>query len=440
MYKLFFILILLFNFNNLFPHNDSTLYKDIYNFKLDVILIEGNIITEEYIIEREINFSIGDNLNPEIIQFNRERIYSLGIFNHVDLIPYQKNNINYLLILVEESWYIYPIPFVQLTERSFDKISYGIDLQIKNFRGRNELLRSRIALGYDPRFSIMYSNPWISKEHNLSFRTELYYQNVKNRSEEAELIYGDEFIQKSFGFVLMGGKRFDNFNTLNLGLSYTYIENPKIIFPITFTESKIFRIPAVSISYKYDTRDLIQFPTNGSLFSIEQAVKWLNNFQGNYLINNLDYRFYSTIYEKLSGKIRFASRNTSGEFVPFHERSFIGLSERVRGHFTSFSEGDSYYITSLEVKYPLLEEWNISFDLPIIPKELLSYRVAIYVQSFFDAGFTKFNNEKLTSVNIKKGYGFGLTFLVLPYNIGRIEVGFNEFGKTELILDIGISF
>lgn len=440
MIKLLYILILVFNFNNILPQNDSTVYNEFYKFKLDEILIEGNKITEPEIILREINFSVGDTLTSDIIHFNRERIYSLGIFNHVELIPFERNDSNYLLILVEESWYIYPIPLLELKERSFDKISYGIDLQVKNFRGRNEFFRTRFAFGYDPSFSILYTNPWIDREHNLTLRTEIFYNTIKNRSKEAEKIYGEEFSQKFIGLNISSGKRFDNFNTLSAGISYSHIETPKTNSQITPNNNRVYRVPAISISYKHDTRDLVQFPTNGSLFSIEQSIKWLNLFENNYLINNIDYRYYSTIYDKFSGKIRFATRNTSGEFLPYHERSFLGLGERIRGHFTSFSEGDSYYITSFEVKYPLLEEWNISFDLPIIPKELLSYRVAVYVQSFFDAGFTKFNNQSLSAVNIKKGFGFGLTFLVLPYNIGRIEVGFNEFGKTELILDLGISF
>lgn len=440
MFKFFSIIILnVFSFLT-FATSDSLLFIDDYKFKLDLILIDGNKITEPEIIEREITFSIGDTLNPEIIKYNRERIYSLGIFNHVDLIPYSKNDSNIINILVEESWYIYPIPLIELKERSFNKISYGLDLQIKNFRGRNEFLRARFSFGYDPSLSLSYSNPWINRKYNLSLRTELFYQNINNRSKEADLIYGEEYSQKFLGMSISSGKRFDNYNTLSAGFSFVYIETPKENLQITPFGSRIFKVPSFFVSYKYDARDLIQFPTNGSYFNIEQSVKWLNLFNNFYTVNFLDYRYYSTIYEKFSGKIRFATRNSAGDFVPFHDRSFLGLGERVRGHFNFYSEGDSYYLTSLEIKHPIIEEWNISFVLPIIPKELLSYRVAMYVHSFIDAGLTKFNNEKFSFNNLKSGYGFGLTFLVLPYNMGRIEIGFNEFGKTELILDIGISF
>ena len=38
------------------------------------------------------------------------------------------------------------------------------------------------------------------------------------------------------------------------------------------------------------------------------------------------------------------------------------------------------------------------------------------------------------------GYGFGITFLILPYQILRVEVAFNEQIKSQLIFELGISF
>ena len=82
---------------------DTLFYKDNYSIVIDSIKIYGNEVTEEIIILRELTFQIGDTLNPEIASFNRERVYSLDIFNEVKLKPLtvgDKNilNIEWLLV------------------------------------------------------------------------------------------------------------------------------------------------------------------------------------------------------------------------------------------------------------------------------------------------------------------------------------------------------
>ena len=76
---------------------------------IDSLEITGNDITEEYIILREMTIDAGDTVNNKIIEFNRERIYSLGLFNFVDLHIEQDGDLNILVIDVDEGWYIWPI-------------------------------------------------------------------------------------------------------------------------------------------------------------------------------------------------------------------------------------------------------------------------------------------------------------------------------------------
>jgi outer membrane protein assembly factor BamA len=59
--------------------------SEFYPFVVDSIKIIGNDITEEDIITRELNFFTGDSITYEQMQFNGERVYSLGLFNRVDL-------------------------------------------------------------------------------------------------------------------------------------------------------------------------------------------------------------------------------------------------------------------------------------------------------------------------------------------------------------------
>ena len=87
-FKIFF-LILIINLSLNAQQEDTLYYKGNYSVKIDSIKIAGNEITDEFIILRELTFGIGDTLNPGLASFNRERIYSLDIFNEVKLKPFK---------------------------------------------------------------------------------------------------------------------------------------------------------------------------------------------------------------------------------------------------------------------------------------------------------------------------------------------------------------
>ena len=139
------------------------------SFVVDSIVIQGNDITRNEIILRELTFNVGDTVNAKILEYNSERIFSLGIFTKVrlyrDPLSFSKNVVQ---ILVSESWYIYPIPLAELKDRDWKKLSYGFDVVIQNFRGRNETLRGRVLFGYDPSLSLSYSNPYFIWDENIS--------------------------------------------------------------------------------------------------------------------------------------------------------------------------------------------------------------------------------------------------------------------------------
>ncbi len=50
---------------------DTLYYKGNYSVIIDSIVFKGNDITEDFIILRELNFTIGDTLNPKLAEYNR---------------------------------------------------------------------------------------------------------------------------------------------------------------------------------------------------------------------------------------------------------------------------------------------------------------------------------------------------------------------------------
>lgn len=432
---------LLFSFSDSFSQSSDSNSDSQAFFVVDSIKISGNDITEEFIIMRELTFGIGDTVDQHTLDYNKERIFSLAIFNKVELETANEGSRNILYINVEESWYIFPVPFIQLKDKDWSKLSYGIYVLIKNFRGRNERLSGSAAIGYDPTITLSYYKPNIIRGSNVFFNIDLFYSNVKNRSIQAANLYGDDFDYTDISANVGLGNRFGNFHRAGIDLGFNYVESPKYFKGITASEERIDRLLKIGLEYTYDTRDLIQFPKEGILFSFYVQLKGLGINGINYQTYNIDFREYRHLFGNLNAKWRIATRHTSGEFVPFYDYSFLGFEEAVRGHYKDDREGHHYYLGSVELFHPIVKDVNITLDfIPLLPRELLTYRLALYAQIFGDTGTTQLRGDPLRIKDFDTGYGVGFSLLFLPYNVARFEVAFNENSNIEYIFDLGVSF
>ncbi len=420
---------------------DTIKYLQDYSVVIDSIKIVGNETTKDFIILRELNFSPGDTLTLDLAKYNRDRVYSLGIFNVVEVYPETVDDKNYAVIDVEEGWYIYPVPFLEIRENDWNKLSYGAILVVKNFRGRNETVSFSGAFGYNPFLRLMYNNPYLSRKDDIFFNISASYGTISNKSNLASALHGGSYDQKNITGSIEVGKRFGLYQRLSLTAGYSYIETPFFIKGISASDSRIDHTPFISVGYSYDTRDLVQFPRQGLLGAAAIEFKGLGNEGINYNIFKFDFREYRPIIGDLHAKWRFTTRLTGGKLIPFYDLSYIGFDERIRGHNSEQLEGNNYYLGSMELFYPILKDIHISLDfVPLLPKSLLSYRIAIYTGLFADAGAAKFRGESFGIKDISSGYGGGLTLLILPYNVVRFEVGLDEYHNAEFIFNVAVSF
>jgi len=409
------------------------------SFRVDSILVLGNKTTEDFVILNEITFNKGELVNNKDLLYNRERVYSLGLFNKVSVKKVEENQKNLIIIEVEESWYIFPLPLLEIKERDYKKLSYGFYLVYKNFRGRNETIFSTVSFGYNPSFGITYINPNLNTEGDYFLRFSSFFSRQNNRSIIAESQTGEKFSFKQIFSSLILGNRIDAFNRLFVNLTFNYVETEKQITNYTLGSERIDRYPQLGLGYEYDKRDLIQFPKQGNYLFLSGNFNGLGINNTNYQTAKMDFRQYFEIYNKIFFKFRTSARITFGEKVPLFDYSLIGADEKVRGNFFKRIEDRNLLSVNSELYYPLINELQLDLSfLPIIPKKLLSYRIAVYIHAFADYGSVFKDFYK--STNSLAGYGFGISFLFLPYNIVRFEMGLNEYSKTEFIFDIGTSF
>ncbi len=410
-------------------------------FVVDSIVIIGNKVTKDYIILRELTFTQGDTVNDAELSFNRERVFSLGLFNKVEIFPLRKRRKTIVFLLVKESWYIYPLPAVWIQNSKWEQISYGLDFLWKNFRGRNETLHLVAMFGYNPFFAVSYFTPAFAGMKYFGFNISATAGKINNKSLSIKKQLGYDFKYKQYLFSLGFSKRFDQFNTLSVSGGFQYVRQPfDELSQYTASGKIIDRMPLLDLSFVRDTRDLKQFSSKGVFLKTDYSPRGFGVNGISYNIVSLDFRRYQPLMKKLTFKARLMFRHIWGKKIPYYDRSYFGYNEIIRGHGFDYTEGDNAVKTSFDLDYAVLPEWDFSIGLPLIPRKLTSARIGVHLSLFFDAGQTFDNNESLTINNSQSGYGVGIILLLLPYNALRIEYAFNELGKTEVLIGTGFAF
>lgn len=417
--------------------NSSNEFDKIF---IDEIRIIGNNKTKPEIILRELTFTKNSTVTYSELKFNENRVFSLGIFSDVKFVLSKEADKNILLILVQESWYIWPLPFIDIADRDWKKLTYGIHLNIQNLTGRNENLTTGFSLGYDPKFYLRYYNPVINQKHNILLQVQTLIQRRKNRSLEAIKVSNDQNYDETYFFIdLLAGKRINVFNTITASISYEYIQTENY-FPLkTVSPNGIDRFLSAQLSYSLDTRDFTAYPKKGTNLNVIYRKVGLRESIVDFNIVSFELKqiqqvIYPIIY------FRNYSRILSGPVLPYYANSFIGYSERLRGHFNEIYEANSLILNTLEFRVPLIEKYFFKLQLPLIPEELLTYTLSLDIHSFVDNALMFNKNDKLSKKKFINGFGLGFSFLVLPYRSINIELGWNEKFQSQLIFDLNFPF
>lgn len=403
------------------------------------IRILGNQKTKNETILKEINFDLSKPVSLMELKFFERRIFSLGLFSDVNMTVSKENEKNVLIILVQEAWYIWPLPFVDIADRDWKKITYGVNLGIQNLTGRNESLNTGISLGYDPKFYLSYYNPNFSYYKNLIFKINTSIQKRSNRSIQAIKINGKNFSEKYFNLEIGIGKRFNIYNLITSSLAFEYIQVEEYLPLRTLSSSGIDRSISVQISYNYDSRDFSAYPKSGSNFNLTYKKIGLGETVVDYNILAIETKKIFSLGFPIF-YLRNYSRFIMGPVLPYYSNSFLGYRERIRGYFHDIYESNSMNFSSVELRFPLVEKYILKFYLPLIPEELLTYNVNADVHTFFDIAFMFNKNQSLRTVRSLNGFGFGFSFMFLPYRAINVELAWNQLLKPQFIFDLNLPF
>jgi outer membrane protein insertion porin family len=405
---------------------------------IDRIIIRGNEVTKDYVILREMSLKPGDTLSLKAAEYDQNRVYSLGLFNRVELSYHVTDHKATLYVDVNERWYIFPFVVLGVKDRDWKKFYYGLGILHDNFRGRSERVSASFALGYDPFFTLRYQNPILSVESNLFLSSRIYYSRERNKSLISQQS-GPNFDEDQYGLEGTLGKRFNLFQSLSLTLGYEVLAVSQNEAGRTLSASGRDAFISAGLGFVHDTRDLAEYPSSGTYLGISLSKYGLGESVVDYYRVYLDSRRFVPTLGGVTLAGRLFVNLAGGGTVPNYGHVYFGYEERIRGHFREVYEGEDILGSSLELRVPIIPVRFLKVEAIPIP-QFGVWRLGLYAALFGDVGKVWYRGASFDLHDLVRGYGVGLN-LLLPYSsVFRIEYALNEARRGEFIFDISSSF
>lgn len=429
-------------------------------FTVSDIHIEGNKKTKEKIILRELSFEKGEQypLNELVAKFTKtkERLLNTSLFQTVVVSLKSLNGYDATVnIAVTERWYIFPIPFIDVVDRSFqhwmknegmdlNRVKYGIKTTHKNLTGRNDRLTFNLTNGYTKKLSFRYDG--LQLDHRLKWTAGFSTAYGKNREIGYATINNmgvgyrnpDRFVHTYFGASADVTYRPAIKTRHSFSLGYN---NERILDTIA-KASELFpgqrnRISYAEASYRlhYADADFLPYPTRGYVAEFLLEKK---GFGGD--INLWQATAKASASWPLSLKSFMNLRMTGMVKLPFEQpykmKGFVGGKNMyIQGYEDYVIDGVAGGFTKLTFARQFL---NTSVRIPSQRiKRLNHIPVKVYGKVFTNAGYI-YNepHENFNSLNNQFLYSGGIGLdIVLFYDFTlKVEWSLNHLGQNGIYL------
>lgn len=427
--------------------------------------IIGNKVTKEKIILRELTPKEGTEFSlkklADTIKYDRYRIYNTNLFNEVTVTiePIDESQVD-LRIIVDERWYIWPIPVFKLADRNFNdwwvnrnrdfqRVNFGLRFTQFNFRGRAERLRLTAQTGFEDRYILEYRIPYIDQKQRNGLIPEIFYITTKNLGFETQdhlrnFVMSEEEMRNSVGVSAIHTyrKRFYDYHFTGLGFFRTNVADTVAILNPNYLGDGRTQQTFMTATYGYqnDTRDNVNFPMGGHNFVASISKVGLG-------FGDVDYWSLSARGAKFSKLGRGFSQGTAvyAHWTSDPDRPLLnywGLgfesNENVRGYELDLIEGRAYLMTKHTTR-KLLWKHNANIKRVMPLKQFQKFPVAFYGKVFLDGAYVwRFENndgnERLTNKFIH-GIGFGLDMLTMYDILLRFEYSTNTDKEGQFFIN-----
>ncbi len=436
-------------------------------FSVNTIEVRGNEKTKTIVLIRELALAPGETFDLTRMETSEARLRNTKLFERVDISdepilsgdPELRNTRRNMVVDVEEgqtghlsfgvgfSTLEKAMLYAEFRQGNFDLMKWRAPHRLQ---GDGQKFRLRLKLGARSNEArLALEEPWFLNRRLAAgfevFREKSDYQS----SFYDELRAGFEIYFRKRLFELVEGRLFYSFEDVLIeDIEQTartlWIRNDPAFIA---SSNEINRtISKIGLSLSRDTRDVLLFPTRGSIVSIRKE------FAGGIFGGDADYgrfeiqgaRFFKT-FDAMEQVLSVSGRvGTLGKFdgedanVPFFEKFFLGGPYNLRGW--DYREagpnesgeptgGNSFSYASLEYTFKVADPLRFAF--------------------FYDGGFLREDDFKLVPGNNEEGWhdnwGLGIRIMVMGMPL-RLDLGFpltdssNSGGSTQFHFSGGTRF
>ncbi len=423
------------------------------------IILEGNKLTRDRIIHRELLLQPGDSLPAhkfsKRLEEGRLNLMNTALFNFVETevdhsgFPYLEVTYSFV-----ERWNIWPVPVFELNEPninqwledpSLSKFNYGIRAVATNLTGRNERIQLQAKLGNVQSFHLLLYTPYINRDQTIGLGIR-YGMNRTRERAYATLDNERQFLQLDNGYVANEyfitvhtniRPRLYNNHLFALGYHYHQYSDTLLTLNPRFGPDGKSEFSFFSASYEFsrDRRDIIAYPLDGYFFKVGIKRKGLGLFRDeNMDVTSLEgeVQHYISIaprwYTAWGAKVKWSEGST----LSYFDQEGLGyVHSMVRGYESYIIDGHRYLVLKSNLKYELIPQKVI--ELAFIPSEKFSLiHYALYANLFVDAGFLTdklFSENNPLSNEWLGGTGIGIDMVTYYDNVMRTEFTMNRHGK-----------
>jgi outer membrane protein assembly factor BamA len=427
--------------------------------RVATILFVGNEVTKERILRAELDFHEGDTITTvnlaRRLEANRLRIFNLQLFHGVLTQTVCRNGEITVLFSVQERWYTFPIPILSLADRNFRswldrpdrwrRVDYGLHLERKNFRGRNEEIRGNLQLGFNRKYELFYDTPGYGKLRRLGFGVGASYF----RSHSLDYVtVRDRLVnfRDETGFPIER-------QYVTAGLRWRYTVQRRTLLDVSFhretvSDSVLRRNPDyflgqnrrsyvdVALTTIFNHRNTFAYPLTGHYLQVSVVqrifvtaappITTLRAQVAKYVA--LGHNFYYNA--SVQGQLRLGRR------ISYADNRALGYSELVRGYDQYVIDGRHYGLVQQGVSYRLWDAGRLKVQGIKNPK-INSIPLVLYLNTFTDAGYVASRSAERGSQlpnQLQAAVGIGLHLVTYYDRVITLEYTRNVRGQGGFFL------
>lgn len=463
--KNYWILVCLWGAGQLSAQSDVIYVNDIQ--------IEGNRRTRDEIVLRELHFKEGDSIAVvelgKVLEESEQFIMNTGLFNQAN-ISFKEwdggSNCVSIVITLEESWYIYPIPVFELADRNFNvwwveqgrslqRLNFGMEFTHLNFTGRKDRLRLVAKYGYTRNYSLRYSLPYINKQQTIGLSGEVYY--AQNREINYATIGNKQVFYRDADHFLYQRFRMDGGLSYRPGLRVVhnfllgYRQNaidlivPQELNPDFFLNGRrLQRYFSAAYTFSYDNRDVRPYPMQGDYFFAALEKDGLGVFRDR---NSLT---LSTVYEhylQLDPRWSLGARlRTKASLIrnpqPYSDNRALGFGRNnLHGYEYYIVDGLDMAFAKSTIRWQCFDH-TINFGRVMPISAFRRMPVKMFLALNYDMGIVNdpyASPDNLLHNRLLWGGGLGLDFVLFYDKVFQLEYSANHLGETGLFLHFNLN-